>query len=181
MEKLYVRLKPHNPKKGCVLERYTVNHQLFVGADDMGNSRWYEVSYDFGQYLKTVHQIPGDENTPLAFDVHVKDTYDVVTEKERNLRLVELGLASAAALQGGAEKVVKEKLTKVSEGRASALVDDVVKPSFDVSVAEVGSNHAPEKEEAQVDAEEVDEDLAALGSETEEAPKATRKGRPKKS
>jgi hypothetical protein len=34
-----------------------------------GGARLYKVSDEAATYLGTVHQVPGDENSPLAFDV----------------------------------------------------------------------------------------------------------------
>ncbi len=60
-----VRLKPHDRKKGNVLRRYTAFGMCF--KEEQG---WYGDVPDFVvDYLRTVHQIPGDESTPLAFDV----------------------------------------------------------------------------------------------------------------
>ncbi len=63
MSKL-VRLKPHDPKKGHVIRRYTAFSIRFEEARG-----WYKVSDEVAAYLATVHQTPGDEDSPLAFDV----------------------------------------------------------------------------------------------------------------
>ncbi len=59
-----VRLKPHDPKKGHVIQRYTAFSIRF--EERRG---WYKVSDEVAAYLATVHQLPGDEDSPLAFDV----------------------------------------------------------------------------------------------------------------
>ncbi len=59
-----VRLKPHDPKKGHVIRRYTAFAIRFEEARG-----WYKVSDEVAAYLATVHQRPGDEDSPLAFDV----------------------------------------------------------------------------------------------------------------
>lgn len=59
-----VRLKPHDPKKGHVIRRYTAFSIRF--EEKRG---WYKVSDEVATYLATVHQTPGDEDSPLAFDV----------------------------------------------------------------------------------------------------------------
>ena len=59
-----VRLKPHDPKKGHVIRRYTAFAIRFEEARG-----WYKVADEVAAYLATVHQRPGDEDSPLAFDV----------------------------------------------------------------------------------------------------------------
>jgi len=59
-----VRLKPYDPKKGHVIQRYTAFAVRFEEARG-----WYKVSDEVATYLATVHQVPGDEDSPLAFDV----------------------------------------------------------------------------------------------------------------
>jgi hypothetical protein len=63
-----VRLKPHDPKKGHVIRRYTAFSIRFEEARG-----WYKVSDEVAAYLATVHQTPGDEDSPLAFDVCTED------------------------------------------------------------------------------------------------------------
>jgi hypothetical protein len=59
-----VRLKPHDPKRGHVIRRYTAFSIRFEEARG-----WYKVADEVAAYLATVHQVPGDEDSPLAFDV----------------------------------------------------------------------------------------------------------------
>lgn len=60
-----VRLKPHEPKKGHVLQRYTA-----FGMKFQSEQGWYGDIPDFVvEYLRGVHQIPGNPSTPLAFDI----------------------------------------------------------------------------------------------------------------
>lgn len=63
-----VRLKPYEPKKGHVLQRYTAFSIRF--EERRG---WYKVSDEVANYLASVHQTPGDEDSPLAFDVCSED------------------------------------------------------------------------------------------------------------
>jgi hypothetical protein len=62
-----VRLKAHDIKKGHVLRRYTAFSTQF---DE--HRGWYRVSDEVAAYLATVHQVPNDEDTPLAFDVYAE-------------------------------------------------------------------------------------------------------------
>jgi hypothetical protein len=64
METLLVRLKPYDPRRGHVLRRYT-----YDGIRFQPERGWYRVEKRVGDYLRTVHQQPSDDFTPLAFDV----------------------------------------------------------------------------------------------------------------
>lgn len=59
-----VRLKPYDPKRGHVIRRYTAFSIRFEEARG-----WYKVADEVAAYLGTVHQVPGDEDSALAFDV----------------------------------------------------------------------------------------------------------------
>lgn len=64
METLLVRLKAFDPRRGHVLRRYT-----YAGIRFVAERGWYRVEKPVADYLRAVHQVPGDEHTPLAFDV----------------------------------------------------------------------------------------------------------------
>ena len=79
-----VRLKPHDPKKGHVIRRYTAFGVRFEEARG-----WYKVSDEVASYLVTVHQRPGDDDSPLAFDVCTDDeakALEVVEKKKAEER-----------------------------------------------------------------------------------------------
>jgi hypothetical protein len=79
MEKnMLVRLKPHDPKKGMVLKQYT-----YQGIRFQAGRGWYQVNRKVAAYLENVHSIPGDEDTPLAFDVYTPDEARAMDEKDR--------------------------------------------------------------------------------------------------
>lgn len=63
-----VRVKPYDPKKGHVIQRYTAFAIRFEEARG-----WYKVSDEVATYLATVHQVPGNEDSPFAFDVCTDD------------------------------------------------------------------------------------------------------------
>lgn len=63
METMFVRLKSYDPRRGHVLRRYTYRGIKF--HEDRG---WFRVPKDVADYLRAVHQVPGDEHSPLAFD-----------------------------------------------------------------------------------------------------------------
>ena len=64
METLLVRLKPHDPRRGCVLQRYTYRGIKF--HEERG---WYRVEKAVADYLRTIRQVAGDDHSPPAFDV----------------------------------------------------------------------------------------------------------------
>ena len=67
MSKL-ARLKPHDSKKGHIIQRFTAFSTQF--EEKKG---WYRVSDEIADYLAKVHQVPNDEDTPFAFDVCTED------------------------------------------------------------------------------------------------------------
>jgi len=96
-----VRLKPYNPKRGCVIRRYTVYGFRF--EETRG---WYEVSGTVAAYLETIHQIPTDENSPKAFDVCSPKEAQVVENAERKAtdekaRASEPNLAASPRVMSG--------------------------------------------------------------------------------
>lgn len=64
MQTLLVRLKPYDPRRGCVLRRFTYRGIKF--HEERG---WYRVDKEVAEYLRGVRQVPGDKHAPLAFDV----------------------------------------------------------------------------------------------------------------
>lgn len=61
---LLVRLKPHNPKAGHVLKRYT-----FKGVRFQVDRGWYEVPEALAEELRGKRQRSHNEHSPAAFDV----------------------------------------------------------------------------------------------------------------
>jgi hypothetical protein len=79
MEKtMLARLKPHDPKKGLLLKQYT-----YQGIRFLAGRGWYRVNRKVAAYLKNVHSIPGDEDTPLAFEVCTPDEARAMDENDR--------------------------------------------------------------------------------------------------
>ncbi len=64
METMLVRLKPYEARRGHVLRRFT-----YLGIKFQEERGWYRVEKAVAEYLRTVHQLPGDKHSPLAFDV----------------------------------------------------------------------------------------------------------------
>lgn len=78
MDTLFVRLKPFDPRRGHLLRRYTYRGIKF--QDERG---WYHVPQDVGEYLRTVHQVSGDEHSPLAFDVGTEAEAKALDAKDK--------------------------------------------------------------------------------------------------
>lgn len=78
METYLVRLKPHDPRRGFVLRRYTFRGIKF--HDERG---WYKVDRTVADYLRTVRQVPADEHAPLAFDVCTEDEAKSLDAREK--------------------------------------------------------------------------------------------------
>jgi len=64
MDTLLVRLKPHDPRRGQVLRRFT-----YAGIKFQPERGWYRVERAVAEYLRAVRQQPTDQYSPLAFDV----------------------------------------------------------------------------------------------------------------
>lgn len=77
METLLVRLKPYDPRRGHVLRRFT-----YAGIKIHEERGWYRVSKDVAEYLRGVHQIPGESYAPLAFDVCTDDEAKALDTRE---------------------------------------------------------------------------------------------------
>jgi hypothetical protein len=76
-EPIVARLKPYNPKRGCVLRTYTVMGVTFREGS------WYEPPAEVIPIIRNENQIPGDPDTPLAFDVCLKSEARDLVERER--------------------------------------------------------------------------------------------------
>lgn len=78
METLFVRLKPYDPRRGYVLRRYT-----YRGIKFQEERGWFRVPKDVADYLRDVHQVPGDAHTPLAFDCCTATEAKSIDAKEK--------------------------------------------------------------------------------------------------
>jgi len=96
-ETTLVRLKPFNKKKGHLLRRYT-----YRGIRFQESHGWTRVRKEIADYLEQVHQIPGDEDSPLAFDVHSATEAKAIDKKEA---------------EDAQKKTPAEQATEVAEAR----------------------------------------------------------------
>jgi hypothetical protein len=79
METLLVRLKPHDPRRGHRLRRYT-----YRGIKFQEERGWYRVDKAVADYLREVRQVATDEHAPLAFDVCTADEAKALDAKEKD-------------------------------------------------------------------------------------------------
>jgi hypothetical protein len=90
-----VRLKPLDRRRGHVIQRYSAFSTVFDASRG-----WYRVSDEMAEHLATVHQIPEDEGSPLAFEVCTEEevtALDLSEKKkveEAQARAPELNLAT---------------------------------------------------------------------------------------
>ena len=78
MQTLLVRLKPYDPRRGCVLRRYTYRGIKF--HDERG---WYRVEKVVADYLRGIRQVAGDDHSPPAFDVCTGDEAKALDTREK--------------------------------------------------------------------------------------------------
>ncbi|WP_428264784.1 hypothetical protein [Haliangium sp.] len=78
---MLVRLMPYDPKKGHVLKQYT-----YRGIRFQAGRGWYRVDANVAAYLERVRSIPGNENTPLAFEVRTQAEARALDERDRKAR-----------------------------------------------------------------------------------------------
>ena len=64
METLFVRLKPYDPRRGHVIQRY-----IFGGIKFQVDRGWYRVTRDTAETLRGLHQCAYDDHSPAAFDI----------------------------------------------------------------------------------------------------------------
>ena len=102
METLLVRLKPHDPRRGHVLRRYT-----YRGIKFQEERGWYRVDKAVADYLRDVRQSASNPHAPLAFDICTPDEAKALDSEEKE----------ATVTRKGATDDIK-----VSEARAASAV-----------------------------------------------------------
>jgi hypothetical protein len=118
MQTLLVRLKPHDPRRGFVLRRYTYRGIKF--HEERG---WYRVDEAVADYLRDVHQVIGDEHSPPAFDVCSDEDAKAIDAREKEGPVPRTAAADDIKLSAarGAEATVT---TDDLPDAATASVDD---------------------------------------------------------
>jgi hypothetical protein len=78
MDTLLVRLKAYDARRGYVLRTFT-----YRGIKIQVERGWFRVTTEVGEYLRTVHEIPRDPQSPLAFDVCTDDEARAIDAAEK--------------------------------------------------------------------------------------------------
>ncbi|MCA3016476.1 MAG: hypothetical protein INH41_29180 [Myxococcaceae bacterium] len=79
METMLVRLKSFDPRRGCVLRRFT-----YAGIKFHEERGWYRVDKPVADYVRVVRQTPGDEVSQLAFDVCTEEEAKALDTREES-------------------------------------------------------------------------------------------------
>lgn len=116
METTLVRLKPHDPRRGFVLRRYTYRGIKF--HEERG---WYRVEKAVADYLCRIRQVAGDEHSPPAFDVCTDEEAKALDARDK---------------EGAVPRAAAADDIKVSEARAEGVVTTEDLP--DAAKAETG-------------------------------------------
>lgn len=125
-EIMYVRLKPHNPKRGYKLKRYTV-----FGIRFQGDRGWYMVDPAVADFLKTVHQNNNDPDSPPAFDVCTKQEALKIAEKEQMERLRKGEVIGRIPVVFDRTDATMRKKARVASERAEAKLAGHLAPPID--------------------------------------------------
>lgn len=92
METMLVRLKPYDPRRGFVLRRFT-----YAGIKFHEERGWYRVHKAVADYLRSVHESPESDFTPLAFDVCTDDEAKAIDAREESESRVRRSPSEAVA------------------------------------------------------------------------------------
>lgn len=144
METMLVRLKPYDTRRGHVLRRYT-----YAGIKFHDERGWYRVEKGVAEYLRGVHQVPGNEVTPLAFDVCTEEDAKALETREESDARVRRSATDAVPLTAARPEAVEGALTTAawpsrqrgrwtpgrSEGEVYAAVADLRAEGVTVSAA----------------------------------------------
>ncbi len=112
MEKMLVRLKPHEPRRGYVLRRFA-----YRGITFHADRGWYRVEKPVADYLGAVRQEPADARSPLAFEVYTEREAKNLevreeTEAREKKRTVEAPTVEAREPPGDAPKERRARSAK---------------------------------------------------------------------
>lgn len=89
MSHVWVRLQPHNPKRGFTQMRYHYSDQLYVGGV---KPNWYKVKAGRAAILEELSQDDQDPNSPPLFELADEAMKNEIDQKELQRRMVQLNL-----------------------------------------------------------------------------------------
>lgn len=132
-QKMYVRLKPYNPRRGHVLRRYSIRNMRFY------EGRWFRVSEAVARELANIKQVYGDEDSPDAFDVATHAQANNIERKEKAREEVERRKVDNAEVIGAID---------IDDKRVRALTtDDLPKENESQDEEPLGVSMASSKED----------------------------------
>lgn len=118
----YVRLKPYNPKIGCLVKRYHYDNNLFANHPEYNVPYWHIVEDgEIIDRLRALKQIEGDPMSQQLLDVVTPEEYERITKDEETRRKVELGMMSATAAYADVKVAPKQMRKAPDAGRAAAI------------------------------------------------------------
>jgi hypothetical protein len=95
----FVRLKPHNKRRGHVMRVYV---HAPTGKKFEERRGWYKVDLELANYLESVLQREGDEDSPRAFDVRsTREQCDALDAKDAKEVIQRRAAAEANDLSTG--------------------------------------------------------------------------------
>lgn len=137
---MLVRLRPYNPKRGCLLRRFTYRGIRFM--EDRG---WYRVDEEIAGYLRGVRQVDSDPDSSLAFDVCTEEEARALEEKERKEKRRRARVQEAINVN---ETTSEPDLavTSVSEDDEDIEDEDQVEESGDTSSPDLSTADLPQNQ-----------------------------------
>lgn len=107
METMLVRLKSFDPRRGCVLRRFT-----YAGIKFHEERGWYRVDKTVADYLRGVRQVPADEVSQLAFDVCTEEEAKALDTREESEAKVRKAAADDVRLSPARGDLTTAELAK---------------------------------------------------------------------
>jgi hypothetical protein len=115
METVLVRLKPHDPRRGFVLRRFT--YQGIKFHEERG---WYVVDRSVAEYLRKVQQRETDPHSPLAFDIATEEDAKALDAREEHEAKTRKNAAEAPRVATGRGDLTGEDLRAGGGSRVPA-------------------------------------------------------------
>ena len=87
----YVRLKPHNPKAGQLVQRYHYKKHLYITDPETKRPVWYKIDDEkLLKDLRSLRQQDRNLNSPKVFDIYDEKEYRETLEEEERFRMAQL-------------------------------------------------------------------------------------------
>lgn len=121
---LLVRLKPHDPRRGHVLRRFTYRGIKF--HEERG---WYVVDRAVADYLRKVPQRETDPHSPLAFDVATEEEAKGVDAREADEAKLRKAAAEAPRVATGRGDLTTEDVRRAGGARGQTSENPTAAPA----------------------------------------------------